>query len=84
MRDLDRGKRSRTAKSTASSAMTRYVVSLPPAIALRPGATSMTACSRDTFVLSSAPSTGWSSGRRPANVPMTSALVSVVSRTSFA
>ena len=64
------------AKSTASLAMTRYVVSLPPAMTVRPGVGDATVCSRDTFaddVPSLVP--GCSSGRRPAHVPMTSSRV---------
>jgi hypothetical protein len=56
--------RSTAAASTASAAITRYVVYLPPAIATSPGAILATACSRDSFELSSLSPA--SSGRRPA------------------
>ena len=71
---------SRTTKSTTSSAMARYVVHLPPATAVRPGATSVTVCSREILVEPpSDPVTGCSSGRRPAYVAITSSRV----RSSF-
>lgn len=50
--------------STASAAITRYVVYLPPAIATSPGATRATACSRDSFEVSSLSPA--SNGRSPA------------------
>ena len=53
-----------TAASTASLAITRYVVYLPPATTTSPGAGLATACSRDSFdVRSDSPD---SSGRSPA------------------
>ena len=73
------------AKSTASLAMTRYVVSLPPPITVRPGMGLATVCSRLTFaelVPSLVP--GCSSGRSPAYHPMTSSRVRSVVRTSLA
>ena len=73
------------AKSTASRAMIRYVVNLPPAMTVNPGTGEATACSRDTFsdaVPSLVP--GCSSGRSPAHVPMMSSCVSAFSSTAFA
>ena len=61
--------------STASRAMTRYVVSLPPATSTRPGTGLATVCSRESLVVSPiSPSLriGLSSGRSPAQTPITS------------
>ena len=44
--------KSRIAWSTASRAMTRYVVSLPPATSTRPGTGLATVCSRESLVVS--------------------------------
>ena len=53
-----------TAASTASFAITRYVVYFPPAITTSPGTVCATACSRESFdVDSDSPD---SSGRSPA------------------
>jgi hypothetical protein len=73
------------AKSTASFAMTRYVVSLPPAMTVRPGVGEATVCSRETLaddVPALVP--GCRSGRRPAHVPMTSSRVIGRDSTSLA
>jgi hypothetical protein len=67
--------------STASAAITRYVVYLPPAIATRPGATLATACSRDSFDVSSLSPA--SSGRNPAYTPSMSSCVSGVASTEL-
>ena len=66
-----RATQSRIAWSTASLAITRYVVSLPPAISTRPGTGFATVCSRESLVVSPPlPSpcflTAFSSGRSPA------------------
>ena len=67
--------------STASFAITRYVVYLPPATTTRPGAGCATVCSRDSFeVDSDSPD---SSGRSPAYTPSTSSRVSGVTSTRF-
>ena len=58
------------AASTASRAITRYVVSLPPAIITSPGTGVTTVCSREIReVGSDSPD---SSGRSPAYTPSTS------------
>ncbi len=58
------------AASIASFAMTRYVVSLPPAIMTRPGTGVTTVCSREILdVGSDSPA---SSGLSPAYTPSTS------------
>ena len=58
------GNRSSLAASTASSAITRYVVYLPPAIVTRPGSGLRTVCSREISD-SERPSVS-TSGRSPA------------------
>ncbi|SHX93321.1 Uncharacterised protein [Mycobacteroides abscessus subsp. abscessus] len=69
------------AMSTASDAITRYVVYLPPAMATRPGAATATACSRDSLDVSSfSPA---SSGRSPAYTPSISLCVNGVASTVF-
>ena len=56
--------RALTASSTASRAITRYVVYFPPATTTSPGTVCATACSRESFdVDSDSPD---SSGRSPA------------------
>ena len=73
------------AKSTASLAITRYVVSLPPAMTVKPGAGEATVCSRDTFAdVVPALTCGCSSGRSPAHVPMMSSRVSGRDSTALA
>ncbi len=68
-----------TASSTASLAITRYVVYFPPATTTRPGAECVTTCSLDSLdVLSDSPA---SSGRSPAYTPSTSSWVSGVAST---
>ena len=65
--------------STASLAITRYVVYLPPATTTRPGTGWATMCSRDSLeVDSDSPD---SSGRSPAYTPSTSSRVSGVTST---
>ena len=62
-----------TAASTASFAITRYVVYLPPATTTSPGTGCATVCSRESFeVDSDSPA---SSGRSPAYTPSTSSWV---------
>ena len=58
------------AASIASRAITRYVVSLPPAIITRPGTGVTTVCSREIFDVGSR--LPRSSGRSPAYTPSTS------------
>ncbi len=67
--------------STASLAITRYVVYFPPATTTSPGARAPTTCSRDSFeVDSDSPD---SSGRSPAYTPSTSSRVSGVVSTAL-
>ena len=58
------------AASTASRAITRYVVSLPPAIITSPGTGVTTVCSREIREVGS--DSPESSGRSPAYTPSTS------------
>ncbi len=53
-----------TTASTASLAITRYVVYLPPATIVRPATGETTACSRESWLVSS--DSPDSSGRSPA------------------
>ncbi len=72
---------SRAATSTASRAMMRYVVYLPPAMLTSPGAPRRTVCSREMAAVSLDPSL--TSGRRPTYTPVMSASVSGTRRTAF-
>ena len=67
--------------STASFAITRYVVYLPPATTTSPGVGCPTTCSRDSFEVDS--DSPVSSGRSPAYTPSTSSRLSGVVSTSL-
>jgi len=67
-----------TTASTVSSAILRYVVSLPPVTVTTPWAEVCTVWRRDRSAVRSEtcrPLSGASSGRRPAHTPVTSARV---------
>ena len=71
----------RAASSTASAAITRYVVYLPPATTTSPGTGCPTTCSRDSLDVDS--DSPVSSGRSPAYTPSTSSRVSGEVSTEF-
>ena len=69
------------AASTASRAITRYVVSLPPAIITRPGTGATTVCSREIRLVGS--DSPRASGRSPAQTPSMSSWSSGSRRIMF-
>src|SRR6202034_497950 len=76
-----------TTRSTVSSAIARYVVSLPPVIVITPSGSLHTLWRRDRSAVrldTCAPPAGERRGRRPAHTPVTSARVRLARLTSLA